>query len=822
MLTCCKVSGDRVGYYLDVTASGADHPDGLVEPDGVWKGAGNSALGLIGTATPDEVRAVLSGVHPATGELLQAGPERRRIAAFDLTFSTPKTVSILHVLSKLAGDAEASAQVSAAHDSAVAATLGYLEGVAACCVLGGSRDRQVVEASGLLAVGFLHHSSRAPDPHLHTHLLVANLVFPRDGGPARPLDARSLYAEVRAAGALYEAHLRVELTRRLGVEWEVTTGSWADIKGFPVELKERFSRRAIEITTEAKEKGWTSRPAMNLIALRTKRPKDLRISRRELEAMWDRVRLACGVSDERIRSVMGRVDGAAVLAREQADWKDQALRSLLSANSTGTFGRREAIVARCSASTAGIEVAVAVADVDDLLLSAAVVHVRHEQGRLRAAGVPGVGRIPTGRTEDVYTATTLLEAASRVNDLATELGDSLSVISYGPGERVATLDGLSCLACQWAAPVEGRRAVGLAPSRWAAASFEAATGIETFERPGRQSRTGGPDLSRLESGSVVVVAEAQGYGPLALEDIFRTCHSTGASVMLVGSDRGLAVRPELRAVKASGPAELGFRQAAGEGEGVWPVVRFGETTAVGVPTLAAGLHELSRLGEDGSLVVTADAAVLEFLRRDVSGDLPPGAAALRRDVPGKVEPGGVTHLVHAKGLNRLLESMPVDETSRTPVVILGGTSSLRKVVGRADGVDRTHVVVVPQLARWSHSEPLPDEVVGRLAEATRPAYLVKALKRAGRDPATREAWRRGAVLVEEWRGRHGVTDSRNPFGVERPSAGAKSAYDERVEDQRSVQRQLKALGFVVTVGRGGERDVYRGVDRERGGPGLER
>src|ERR1039458_4768144 len=123
MIGVCKVGIGRGEYYLATTASARDHPHGLIEADGRWFGAGAAQFGLTGTASPYDVRYLLAGVVPETGEWLLAPHDRRRVAAYDCTFSAPKSVSILHALSR----PEVTSEIRLAHEAAVAAALGYLE-----------------------------------------------------------------------------------------------------------------------------------------------------------------------------------------------------------------------------------------------------------------------------------------------------------------------------------------------------------------------------------------------------------------------------------------------------------------------------------------------------------------------------------------------------------------------------------------------------------------------------------------------------------------------------------------------------------------------
>ena len=166
---------------------------------------------------------MLDGLDPRDGSELRTSSSRARVAGFDLTFSAPKSVSVLFGL----GDEELRSRVREAHDVAVREAVGHLERSAAA-VRRGHGGAIVEEASGLVAAAFRHRTSRAGDPQLHTHVLVANLGRGVDGRWSA-LDGRRLYAEARAASFIYQAVLRGELTRTAGRR--VDAGSAWDRRG---------------------------------------------------------------------------------------------------------------------------------------------------------------------------------------------------------------------------------------------------------------------------------------------------------------------------------------------------------------------------------------------------------------------------------------------------------------------------------------------------------------------------------------------------------------------------------------------------------------
>jgi conjugative relaxase-like TrwC/TraI family protein len=212
MLSIGKLAARQADYYLEqahgrVTRAGAvssgveDYYLGGPEAAGEWIGTGLRLLGLGGTVGEDALRRLLAGEHPGTGELLGRS-KQSRVPGFDLTFSAPKCVSVLFGV----GDDRVRGAIRRAHDSAVADALGYVERHAAV-TRRGVGGVHAVPGRGLVAAAFRHRTSRAGDPQLHTHVLVANLTLGADGRWSA-LDGRRLYAHAKTAGYVYEARYR--------------------------------------------------------------------------------------------------------------------------------------------------------------------------------------------------------------------------------------------------------------------------------------------------------------------------------------------------------------------------------------------------------------------------------------------------------------------------------------------------------------------------------------------------------------------------------------------------------------------------------------
>lgn len=220
------------------------------------------AKGMPETTTRDDGRLVqyLVGHKDDQGKWRVASDELDRfmagrvsarvVPAYDLAVRPPKSVSILHALGTLVPPevlaarglpTDLAGEVLAAHHAAVDDAIAVLERHAAWIRGKGGR----VQAVGLTIAAFDHRSSRMGDPLLHTHLVVANVARGVDGRMAA-LDGTALYAWARPVGHVYQARLRAELTRRLGVEFHQPHNGVADLFGVPRAVIEEFSQRSAQ------------------------------------------------------------------------------------------------------------------------------------------------------------------------------------------------------------------------------------------------------------------------------------------------------------------------------------------------------------------------------------------------------------------------------------------------------------------------------------------------------------------------------------------------------------------------------------------------
>jgi conjugative relaxase-like TrwC/TraI family protein len=244
------VEPERGDYYLT--------PDGqLTETPGRWLSDRNtlSRLGIEGDQVDGrDFIALMEGRHPGTGRWLrQAGADGSRGGGIDVTFSAPKSVSVVWGL----GDPWQREQIEAVHTRAVERAVEYLR--ERVPVVRRRYDGQVVEeqAKDVIATAYRHTTARgvsgaeAPDPQLHTHVVITGAVREDDRFVA--VASRPIFRAGRELGAFYRSALAQEL---VGEGYEVAQGTGRDgryfeIAGVPRALCDALSGRRGEIVRAA-------------------------------------------------------------------------------------------------------------------------------------------------------------------------------------------------------------------------------------------------------------------------------------------------------------------------------------------------------------------------------------------------------------------------------------------------------------------------------------------------------------------------------------------------------------------------------------------
>jgi conjugative relaxase-like TrwC/TraI family protein len=242
---------------LDAGASLTAYYEQTGNPAGRWFGEG---LGGLGDRTqrlrPGDVvtEAAMTavfrdGVDPLTDDALGwpyrefDDGKRHAVVGYDLTFTAPKSVSVLWALA----DDATRVIIYDAHRAALASSLEFVEQRVIRTRIGDG-GRHQVRTRGLVAAAFDHWDTRAGDPNLHAHVVIANKVQGPDGA-WRSLDGRTVHAAVVTVSELYDALLADEMARRLPVKWSMRDrgprrNPAFEVDGVGDDLLAHFSTRA--------------------------------------------------------------------------------------------------------------------------------------------------------------------------------------------------------------------------------------------------------------------------------------------------------------------------------------------------------------------------------------------------------------------------------------------------------------------------------------------------------------------------------------------------------------------------------------------------
>ncbi|MCU6213360.1 conjugative relaxase, partial [Morganella morganii] len=164
MLSVAPIAKNAENYY-----TAQDNYYFLGNAGSRWLGKGAEALGLTGEVSKEQLREILAGRLPEGSSLerMENGKNTHR-QGHDLTFSAPKSVSVLAVV---LGDG----RMLAAHNAAVTAALNETETLASTRVMKDGTSAPVMTGN-LVIAAFNHDTSRELDPQLHTHALVMNMT----------------------------------------------------------------------------------------------------------------------------------------------------------------------------------------------------------------------------------------------------------------------------------------------------------------------------------------------------------------------------------------------------------------------------------------------------------------------------------------------------------------------------------------------------------------------------------------------------------------------------------------------------------------------
>lgn len=572
-----KIGARNAGYWLAAVRDGEeDYYTKPGEKPGYWLGSLAGELGLTGQVDGEEYGAILAGQDPTSGTTLVARPDRRAYVdatgrerrseptlGHDIRFSAPKSVSLLWAI----GSPEVRHAVEEIHAEAVAAGIGYLERTA-CWVRRGKGGIEIEPGAGFVSMGFLHRSSRAGDPALHTHVVTSNMTRALSDGKwlslANPKGCSPLLREAKAAGHIYQAVLRAGATRHFGLEWGEIENGYADLLCFKREEIEHFSQRRMEIVELMAELGIKTAAAAEVAAYRTRDAKDYGVTPDNQRADWIARGAEFDITEE---AIGGWIDSSRARHPTPISVEDiNAAVADLEAHHSH-FDRRDLLCSLASQLREGADPIALEAAVAGALASDGVVKI-HEgneplaasyyttpqlwglEQRLVNAAVEGTGA-GAAQIDDA----TLAAVLARHHYLGAEQAEMVSRLTTG-GERIITVaalpgtgktTALKAAAEAWAAG--GFRGIGVATARSATheirrVELPAASIAKLLILLAEREESG---LDPLPRGAVIVVDEASAMS---------TEHAAALLAYVVRCDGKLVLIGDPRQIGAVGPGGL--------------------------------------------------------------------------------------------------------------------------------------------------------------------------------------------------------------------------------------------------------------------------
>ena len=274
MLTIAKGTNDADIYFTKdnyySTEEGLEHSQ--------WRGRGAEYLGLEGQVEAEQFKSLLRGEvgEERLGRIVKG--ERQHRSGWDLTFSAPKSLSILSEVYGIKGLREA-------HENAVNHAVSVCESLLDTRLTQGGFTERTATGNGVFAT-FTHDVNRNLDCQLHTHCYLLNMTRSTHGW--RSLHTERLFASQRSKllGREYRSALAIQL-KEAGYELVIQRDpSLFEIKGLPSGLMEEFSTRSKEIEDWFKNKKIPYDPVMaKTVALMSRKSKKT-VPREELVAIW--------------------------------------------------------------------------------------------------------------------------------------------------------------------------------------------------------------------------------------------------------------------------------------------------------------------------------------------------------------------------------------------------------------------------------------------------------------------------------------------------------------------------------------------------------
>ena len=263
----------------------ADYYSEGQETVGMWGGHLTDRLGLFGTVDKASFDLLCDNKNPASGKPLTPRTNEGRRVGYDFVFSGPKSFSVLEAL---AGESDRQALLWA-FNVAVRETMNEVQTDMQVRVRKGGalHDRPT---GNMVWAEFDHSTARpvdggVPDPHRHRHVFAFNATY----DPVEKRIKAGEFSYLKRDGEYYTAAFYSRLAGKLeglGYGIDRLGGKKWEIAGVPRAVIDRFSKRTLEVESEADRLGLAGGKLKAGLGAKTRSRKQKELTPAELRDAW--------------------------------------------------------------------------------------------------------------------------------------------------------------------------------------------------------------------------------------------------------------------------------------------------------------------------------------------------------------------------------------------------------------------------------------------------------------------------------------------------------------------------------------------------------
>lgn len=222
----------------------------------------------------------------------------RKCAAYDVTFSAPKSVSIAAEISETVRQ-----DVMKAHHEAVAEVLKEIEENEVGCRITKDGQTEWIQTGKMACAKFDHNVSREGDMQVHTHCVILNKTEYQ--GKDYSIDGRRFFECQKVYGTEYRVRLGAKL-QKMGYQIYITDAEkgFFELSDISQDSIDYFSKRREQIVSELDKTGQTGAEAAQKAALKTRQSKkhlDMDAKRKEWQQELQALRQKTPVKGESIK-----------------------------------------------------------------------------------------------------------------------------------------------------------------------------------------------------------------------------------------------------------------------------------------------------------------------------------------------------------------------------------------------------------------------------------------------------------------------------------------------------------------------------------------